>query len=110
MKLVERALSFTIRAHDGQYRKHDKDTPYVFHPMVDKRNFRNLVDMSHQRKCTRAYWEYRQLFNDYEQALRNYSEEWNTLCNLFIPKCEYFGFCKENKTCGRKPKFNLDTN
>lgn len=34
MKLVERALSFTIRAHDGQYRKHDKDTPYVFHPMV----------------------------------------------------------------------------
>ena len=33
MKLVERALSFTIRAHDGQYRKHDKDTPYVFHPM-----------------------------------------------------------------------------
>ena len=78
--------------------------------MVDKRNFRNLVDMSHQRKCTRAYWEYRQLFNDYEQALRNYSEEWNTLCDLFIPKCEYFGFCKENKTCGRKPKFNLDNN
>ena len=78
--------------------------------MVDKRNFRNLVDMSHQRKCTRAYWEYRQLFNDYEKALRNYSEEWNTLCDLFIPKCEYFGFCKENKTCGRKPKFNLDNN
>ena len=78
--------------------------------MVDKRNFRNLVDMSHQRKCTSAYWEYRQLFNDYEQALRNYSEEWNTLCDLFIPKCEYFGFCKENKTCGRKPKFNLDNN
>ena len=78
--------------------------------MVDKRNFRNLVDMSHQRKCTRAYWEYRQLFNDYEKALRNYSEEWNTLCDLFIPICEYFGFCKENKTCGRKPKFNLDNN
>lgn len=34
MKLVERALSFTIRAHDGQYRKHEKDTPYVFHPLV----------------------------------------------------------------------------
>lgn len=85
--------------------------PLSYHSsMVDKRNFRNLVDMSHQRKCTRAYWEYRQLFNDYEQALRNYSEEWNTLCDLFIPKCEYFGFCKENKTCGRKPKFNLDNN
>ena len=78
--------------------------------MVDKRNFRNLVDMSHQRKCTRAYWEYRQLFNDYEKALRNYSEEWNTLCDLFIPKCEYFGFCKEKKTCGRKPQYKLDNN
>lgn len=73
--------------------------------MVDKRNFRNLVDMSHQRKCTRAYWEYRQLFNDYEKALRSYSEEWNTLCDLFMPKCEYFGFCKEKKTCGRKPQY-----
>lgn len=78
--------------------------------MVDKRNFRNLVDMSHQRKCTRAYWEYRQLFNDYEKALRSYSEEWNTLCDLFIPKCEYFGFCKEKKTCGRKPQYKVDNN
>ena len=52
----------------------------IMEKKLDKRNFRNLVDMSHQRKCTRAYWEYRQLFNDYEQALRNYSEEWNTLC------------------------------
>lgn len=32
--MVERALSFTIRAHDGQYRKHEKDTPYVFHPII----------------------------------------------------------------------------
>ena len=78
--------------------------------MVDKRNFRNLVDMSHQRKCTRAYWEYRQLFNDYEKALRSYSEEWNILCNLFMPKCEYFGFCKEKKTCGRKPQYKVDNN
>lgn len=78
--------------------------------MVDKRNFRNLVDMSHQRKCTRAYWEYRQLFNDYEKTLRSYSEEWNTLCDLFMPKCEYFGFCKEKKTCGRKPQYKVDNN
>lgn len=67
--------------------------------MVDKRNLRNAVDMSHQRKCNRAYWEYRKLFNEWEKALRNYSEEWNTLCDLFIPKCKYFGFCKEKKSC-----------
>lgn len=69
--------------------------------MVDKRNFRNVVDMSHQRKCNRAYWEFRKLFNDYERALRNYSEEWNTLCDLFMAKCDYLGFCKEKKSCGK---------
>ncbi|MDE6419253.1 MAG: FAD-dependent thymidylate synthase, partial [Lachnospiraceae bacterium] len=44
--------------------------------VVDRRNLRNLVDMSHQRKCYRAYWEYRELFADIECALRAYSEEW----------------------------------
>ena len=73
--------------------------------MVDKRNFRNIVDMSRQRECNRAYWEYRKLFAEYKKALCNYSEEWKTLCDmLLMPKCEYYGFCKEKKTCGRKPK------
>lgn len=43
--------------------------------IVCKHNFRNLVDMSHQRLCTRAYWEYRQLFNDIIEALGSYSDE-----------------------------------
>ena len=32
--------------------------------IVDKRNLRNLVDMSRQRMCGRAYHEYRALFQD----------------------------------------------
>lgn len=74
--------------------------------MVDKRNFRNVVDMSNQRTCTRAYWEYRnQLMKDYLNALREYSEEWKTLIDMKCkPKCEKTGFCTEKKTCGRKPK------
>lgn len=73
--------------------------------IVDKRNLRNLVDMSHQRMCTRAYWEYRQLFNDICDALREYSDEWNKIVDyLFVPKCELFGYCTEKKPCGRKEK------
>ncbi len=74
--------------------------------MVDKRNFRNIVDMSFQRTCTRAYWEYRnQLMKDYLNALREYSEEWKTLIDMTCkPKCEKTGFCTEKKTCGRKPR------
>ena len=73
--------------------------------MVDKRNLRNLVDMSHQRMCTRAYWEYRQLFNDICKALSEVSDEWNWIVdNLFMPKCEVLGYCPEKNSCGRKPK------
>lgn len=75
--------------------------------IVDKRNLRNLVDMSHQRMCSRAYWEYRQLFNDICKSLREYSDEWKWIVdNLFMPKCEQFGYCTEKKSCGRKDKKN----
>ena len=73
--------------------------------IVDKRNLRNLVDMSHQRMCNRAYHEYRQLFNDICSALKNISEEWEWIAdNLFCPKCELFGYCSEKKSCGRVQK------
>ena len=46
--------------------------------MVDKRNLRNLVDMSRQRMCNRAYWEYRELFNDICNVLS---------CLLYTSRC-----------------------
>lgn len=73
--------------------------------IVYKINARALTDMSHQRMCSRAYWEYRELFNDIKTALSNYSEEWRTYCEMcFKPKCEIYGYCPESKGCGRRPK------
>lgn len=73
--------------------------------IVDKRNVRNLIEMSHQRLCTRAYWEYRELMGDICRALSAYSEEWRYLVeNFFLPKCEVCGYCTEKKSCGRKPR------
>ncbi|MCR5830423.1 MAG: FAD-dependent thymidylate synthase [Lachnospiraceae bacterium] len=77
--------------------------------VVLRTNLRNLSDMSRQRMCTRAWWEFRQLFNDIVTALSSYSEEWKTLTtdaslNLFSPKCEVLGYCPEKNSCGRKPK------
>lgn len=75
--------------------------------MVDKRNPRNLIDMSRNRMCSRAYWEFRELFDDIITALKEYSPEWDMLVKLeFMPKCEYLGFCPEKQSCGRKPKKN----
>ena len=75
--------------------------------IVCKHNLRNLMDMSRQRMCNRAYWEYRQLFNDICNALKNYSEEWEYIIdNYFKPKCEILGGCPESKTCGRMPPLN----
>lgn len=74
--------------------------------IVDKRNVRNLIEMSHQRLCTRAYWEYRELMGDIMEALRAYSEEWKYLAeHYFVPKCEVAGYCTEKKSCGRTKVF-----
>ncbi len=72
--------------------------------MVDKRDLRNLIDMAHQRMCSRAYHEYRQLFEDYRATLRVYSDEWRYVVdNYLVPKCVYLGFCPERDTCGMTP-------
>lgn len=73
--------------------------------IVDKRNLRSLIDMSRQRMCTRAYHEYRSLFNDICNSLKEYSTEWLYIVdNYFMPKCKYAGFCKEKYSCGMMPK------
>jgi thymidylate synthase (FAD) len=75
--------------------------------IVLRTNLRNLIDMSHQRMCTRAYWEFRKLMSDIINALREYSDEWKVLIdeyNVFQPKCEVCGFCTEKYSCGRRPK------
>ena len=72
--------------------------------VVDKRNLRNLVDMSRQRMCNRAYWEFRELFRDICIALTNYGEEWGKIVNTqFMPKCKALGFCPEKRGCGKYP-------
>ena len=75
--------------------------------MVDKRNFRNVVDMTAQkRSCSRAYWEYRnELMKDYLGALREYSDEWKTLVDMTCkPKCEKLGYCEEKEVLWQETK------
>ena len=73
---------------------------------IEKRNLRNLVDMSHVRKCTRAYHEYRlELFPAIENALKDYSDQWAWIVDsLFKPKCEVFEYYDEKNSCGRMPR------
>ena len=78
--------------------------------IVDKRNLRNLIDMSRQRMCTRAYWEFRELFNDILKALSDYSDEWKYLVETqMMPKCDYLGYCPEKHSCGRNRKKNAES-
>lgn len=72
--------------------------------MVLRTNLRNLIDMSHQRMCSRAFWEFREFMNELKNELGNYSDEWRKVVDLtFKPKCEVRGYCVEKKSCGRKP-------
>ena len=75
--------------------------------VVVRTNLRNLIDMCHQRLCTRAYWEFRQLMKEILWQLENYSDEWEDLIydlKVFVPKCEKMGFCPETRGCGKKGK------
>lgn len=73
--------------------------------IVDKRNLRNLVDMSRQRMCARAYWEFRKMFTDILDALMKYSDEWAQVIGLTMhAKCSDLGFCPEKKGCGEYPR------
>lgn len=72
--------------------------------IVCKHNLRNLIDMSRQRLCVRAYWEYRLIFKHLMKALSEYSEEWAYIVdNYFKPKCEVVGYCQEKMSCKRFP-------
>ena len=72
--------------------------------VVDKRNLRNLIDMSRQRMCNRAYWEFRELFRDLSLALADYGEEWARIVNrCFYPKCQETQTCPEMHGCGKYP-------
>lgn len=73
--------------------------------MVDKRNLRNLIDMSRQRMCRRAYWEFRELFWDICVSLGTYSDEWDDVVRkCFMSKCAVLGYCPEKHGCGMMPK------
>ena len=80
--------------------------PLAMHSkMVLRTNLRNLIDMSHQRLCTRANWEFRELFHAIMKSLREYSSEWDTIIyRCFMPKCRYLGFCPEKHSCGAMEK------
>lgn len=72
--------------------------------IVCKHNLRNLIDMSRQRMCTRAYWEYRELFDDVLCALEGYSDEWMEVIEKTMhAKCYILGYCPEKHGCGKYP-------
>lgn len=73
--------------------------------LVVKHNARTMINMAEQRLCYRALLEYRQLMLDFIKALKEYSEEWNTLCELTMKcKCDKVGWCEEEHSCGKYPK------
>lgn len=69
--------------------------------MVASLNLREMIHLANLRLCTRAQYEIRTLVKMMCEELAS-AEPW--LKPYLVPKCESFGFCDEDKSCGRKPK------
>lgn len=75
--------------------------------MVVSTNLRELIHVANLRLCSRAQSEIRLLVKGMCDALIE-QEPW--LKDYLVPKCDTYGFCDEDKSCGRKPKLSeLDT-
>lgn len=75
--------------------------------IVCRIGLRELINMSEQRMCSRAYHEYRDLMKEIIEALSIYSDEWKYLIEeeeIFAPKCKKLGYCPEHYGCGRYSK------
>ena len=71
--------------------------------LVASLNLRELIHIAHLRLCSRAQYEIRTMVKMMCDELIK-EEPW--LKAYLVPKCENFGFCDEDKSCGRKPKLN----
>ena len=71
--------------------------------IVASLNLREMIHIANLRLCTRAQYEIRCMVKAMCDELIN-AEPW--LKPYLVPKCERYGFCDEDKSCGRKPKLD----
>ena len=69
--------------------------------MVASLNLRELIHIANLRLCTRAQYEIRMMVKGMCDALIA-EEPW--LKPYLAAKCDRYGYCDEDKSCGRKPK------
>ena len=69
--------------------------------IVASLNLREMIHIANLRLCSRAQYEIRKMVQAMCDALVA-EEPW--LKPYLVPKCERYGFCDEDKSCGRKPK------
>ncbi len=67
--------------------------------LVTSLNLRELIHLANLRLCTRAQYEIRMMVKAMCDALVK-EEPW--LKEYLVPKCDRWGFCDEDKCCGRK--------
>ena len=67
--------------------------------LVASLNLRELIHLAQLRLCTRAQYEIRTMVKAMCDEIVK-EEPW--LKDYLVPKCEFFGFCDEHKSCGRK--------
>ena len=68
-------------------------------------NLRELMHICNERLCNRAQGEIRELVTKMRDLV---IEEIPAMVEFLVPKCEKYGHCFEEKSCGLMPKMGID--
>lgn len=92
-----------IPKEDARY---DLNNGVISNIMVSM-NYRSYINFFHERLCTRAQWEIRNVAKEMYKILEEIDPlifSKNGYCKGSV--CDTMGFCTEHNSCGKKPKLN----
>ena len=79
--------------------------------IVSKINLQNLIDISSLGMCEKVYPEYKNLFKEIVDSLKNISGEWVWIINnCFHKKCKELGRCSETTDYKSAPEEKIELN
>lgn len=93
-KVYQNLIDMGMPKEDARYILPNATTSDI----IIKNNGRSFIEQCHKRRCHKAQWEIRQMYDAMRECIK---DVYPTVYRLSKPSCELGLGCKEQKPCGR---------